>query len=105
MKWQQYKAVGILLGTLALCALPAHGQIVSYLDSGGRRVFINADPTPAARKAKTSLRGFASASGATVHTNQTPTELSAEELANRQKIELMIREVSSLYNEAPAFVK
>ena len=43
---------GILLGMLVLCTIPAHGQIVSYLDSSGKRVFINADPTPAARQAK-----------------------------------------------------
>ena len=105
MKWRQYKTVGILLGTLVLCSLPAHGQIVSYMDSDGRRVFINADPTPAARRAKTSLRGFSSATGASLHTNQTPAELSAEELANRQKIELMIREVSARYNEDPALIR
>jgi len=105
MKWRQYKTVGILLGTLVLCSLPAHGQIVSYMDSDGRRVFINADPTPAARRAKTSLRGFSSATGASLHTNQTPSELSSEELANRQKIELMIREVSARYNEDPALIR
>jgi soluble lytic murein transglycosylase-like protein len=105
MKWRQYKTVGILLGTLVLCSLPAHGQIVSYMDSDGRRVFINADPTPAARRAKLSLRGFSSATGASLHTNQTPSELSAEELANRQKIELMIREVSARYNEDPALIR
>ncbi len=58
MKWRQFKTVGILLGTLVLCAIPAHGQIVSYMDSDGKRVFINADPTPAARVTKTLPRGL-----------------------------------------------
>jgi soluble lytic murein transglycosylase-like protein len=109
MRWRQYKTFGILLGTLVLCAIPAHGQIVSYLDSGGKRVFINSDPTPAARVRKTSLRGFNSATGATLHTTQTPPgaspELGAEELANRQKIEVMIREVSARYNVDPALIR
>jgi len=109
MKWQQYKAVGILLGTLALCALPAHGQIVSYMDSGGKRVFVNADPTPAARVTKTFPRGFKSAAGTKPLTTQTPAaeppELAAAELANRQKIEVMIREVSARYNVDPALIR
>ena len=109
MKWQQYKAVGILLGTLALCALPAHGQIVSYMDSGGKRVFVNADPTPAARVTKTFPRGFKSAAGTNPLTTQTPDaappELAAAELANRQKIEVMIREVSARYNVDPALIR
>jgi len=109
MKWQHYKAVGILLGTLALCALPAHGQIVSYMDSGGKRVFVNADPTPAARVTKTFPRGFKSAAGTKPLATQTPDaaspELAAAELANRQKIEVMIREVSARYNVDPALIR
>ncbi len=109
MKWRQSKTVGILLGALALCALPAHGQIVSYLDSGGKRVFINSDPNLPARVTKTSLRGFKSAAGTTPFTTQTPAavspELAAAELANRQKIEVMIREVSARYNVDPALIR
>ena len=109
MTWRQSKTVGILLGTLVLCALPAHGQIVSYLDSGGKRVFVNADPNPPARVTKTSLRGFKSAAGTTPYTTQSPAavppELAAAELANRQKIEVMIREVSARYNVDPALIR
>jgi soluble lytic murein transglycosylase-like protein len=108
MWWRHSKAVGILLATLVLCAIPAHGQIVSYLDSDGRRVFINSDPTPAVRVTKTSLRGFVSATGASPHTAQTlpaSPELRATELANRQKIEVMIREVSARYNVDPALIR
>jgi soluble lytic murein transglycosylase-like protein len=108
MWWRHSKAVGILLATLVLCAIPAHGQIVSYLDSDGRRVFINSDPTPAVRVTKTSLRGFVSATGASPHTAQTlpaSPELRAAELANRQKIEVMIREVSARYNVDPALIR
>jgi len=109
MRWRQYKTVGILLGTLVLCALPAHGQIVSYLDSDGRRVFINAEPTPAARKPKTSAPGFKSVQGiapqATQGSAAASPELAAAELANRQKIEVMIREVSARYNVDPALIR
>jgi soluble lytic murein transglycosylase-like protein len=108
MRWRLSKTVGILLGTLVLCALPAHGQIVSYLDSEGRRVFINADPNPPARVTKTSLRGFKSAAGTTPFTTQSPAaslELAAAELANRQKIETMIHEVSARYNVDPALIR
>ena len=103
------KIAGILLGTLALCAIPAHGQIVSYLDSGGKRVFINADPTSAARGAKASNRGFTSLAGAMPHATQTPpgvsSTLGVAEQANRQKIEVMIREVSARYNVDPALIR
>jgi soluble lytic murein transglycosylase-like protein len=109
MKWRQYKTVGILLGTLVLCAIPAHGQIVSYLDSGGRRVFINADPTPTARVTKTSLRGFKTAAGSKPLTTNAQAavspELAAAELANRRKIEVMIGEVSARYNVDPALIR
>src|SRR6202022_2630704 len=108
MCWRHSKTFGILLATLVLCAIPAHGQIVSYLDSDGRRVFINSDPTPAVRVTKTSLRGFVSATGAPPHTAQTlpaSPELRAAELANRQKIEVMIREVSARYNVDPALIR
>jgi soluble lytic murein transglycosylase-like protein len=109
MNWRQYKKVGTLLGTLVLCALPAQGQIVSYLDSDGRRVFINSDPSPAARVTKTSLRGFKSAAGVTSFSTQAQAaaspELAAAELANRQKIEVMIHEVSARYNVDPALIR
>jgi soluble lytic murein transglycosylase-like protein len=79
------------------------------MDSTGKRVFINADPTPAARGTKTSMRGFTSLAGAIPHTTQSPPGLSPElgvaELANRQKIEVMIREVSARYNVDPALIR
>jgi soluble lytic murein transglycosylase-like protein len=79
------------------------------MDSGGKPVFVNADPTPAARVTKTSLRGFKTASGTKPPTTQTPAavspELAAAELANRQKIEVMIREVSARYNVDPALIR
>jgi soluble lytic murein transglycosylase-like protein len=94
---------------MTLWTVPAHGQIVSYLDSDGKRVFVNADPAPVARVAKTSLRGFTSASGSKQLTTQTAAGaspvLAAEELANRQKIEVMIREVSARYNVDPALIR
>ena len=36
-------SVVILVAMLVLSGVPAHGQIVSYLDSSGKRVFVNAE--------------------------------------------------------------
>jgi hypothetical protein len=100
-------SVIFLLGILAFWALPAHGQIVSYLDASGKRVFINSDPTPV-RAPKTPLLGT-NADGTKTRTTQTPSsespELSAIEQANREKIEVMIREVSDRYRVDPALVR
>jgi len=105
MRWRRLKTV-IFLGTLALCAIPAHGQIVSYRDSDGKRVFVNADPTPAPRTVKTSLRGFTALPGTTPRTSALSSPaLGAEELANRQKIEVMIREVTARYNVDPDLIR
>jgi len=109
MRWRHVNPIGILLWTLALCAIPAHGQIVSYRDSEGKRVFINADPIPAARAVKTSIRGFTPLAGAmsqgTHALSSASPEMGAAELANRQKIEVMIREVSARYNVDPALIR
>jgi soluble lytic murein transglycosylase-like protein len=109
MRWRQFKSAGILLWTLGLCAIPAQGQIVSYINTEGKRVFINSDPTPAARTVKTSMRGFTPLAGAMsngTHTlSSASPELGVAEVANRQKIEVMIREVSARYNVDPALIR
>jgi len=94
---------------MILCSIPAHGQIVSYMDDSGKRVFINADPPHAVRQVKASL-GLAKASaGFASHTTQvTPVAspvLTAAAMANREKIEVMIREVSDRYRVDPALVR
>ncbi len=100
-------SVVILLGMLVLRAIPAHGQIVSYLDTNGKRVFINSDPAPA-RPSKIPLLRTA-ATGIAPRTTQTsfaePPKISAAERANREKIEQMIREVSDRYRVDPALVR
>ncbi len=64
------KTAGILLGMMILCTVPAHGQIVSYVDSGGKRVFINADPPAAVRQVKASLSGAGLNAGTAQRTTQ-----------------------------------
>jgi len=100
-------SVVILLVTLVLCAVPAQGQIVSYKDSNGKRVFINSDPVPA-RPPKTPLL-LAAATGIGSRTTQASlaesAEMSAAEQANREKIAQMIREVSDRYRVDPALVR
>ena len=101
-------SVVILVGMLVLWAIPAHGQIVSYKDSDGKRVFINAEPVTPVRPAKIPLLKTA-ANGITPSTAQTSfaasPEMSAAEQANREKIEEMIREVSARYRVDPALVR
>jgi soluble lytic murein transglycosylase-like protein len=94
---------------MILCAVPAHGQIVSYMDSDGKRVFINADPPHTVRQVKASLTEGAATPGASSRTTQNPLAaspfLSAAARANREKIEVMIREVSARYRVDPALVR
>ena len=101
------KTAGILLGMMILCTVPARAQIVSYLDSSGKRVFINADPAPAVRQAKASVAGATAgtASRATQISSISPPAVSAAALANREKVEVMIREVSTRYRVDPALVR
>lgn len=99
----------ILFGMLALSTIPAQAQIVSYLDDSGKRVFVNADPpvvVAATRKSAALPAGFTKVS---LRSGQgsalTAPELSAAALANRGKIEEMIREVSARYRVDPALVR
>src|SRR5450432_3785335 len=109
MRLREFRMMCILLGTLALTTIPAHGQIVSYMDSDGKRVFVNADPAPAPKVTKASIRGFSTASGSKPFTTQmapgASSLMTAEAQANRQKIEVMIREVSGRYNVDPALIR
>jgi len=103
------KTAGILLGMMILCSIPAHGQIVSYMDDNGKRVFINADPPHAVRQVKASLGLAGSSAGIASRTTQvSPVAspiLTAAAKANREKIEVMIREVSDRYRVDPALVR
>ena len=97
------------MGILVLCAIPAHGQIVSYLDSSGKRIFINADPAPVPRRATPVIAGGAATAQTTLHTTQTPPGaspiLGAAAQINREKIEQMLREVSARYHVDPALIR
>jgi soluble lytic murein transglycosylase-like protein len=101
-------SVAILVGMLVLWAVPARSQIVSYMDSSGKRVFVNAEPAPAPKPSRTPLLRTA-ATGITPSTAQTSfatsSEVSEAEKANREKIEQMIREVSARYRVDPALVR
>jgi soluble lytic murein transglycosylase-like protein len=101
-------SVAILVATLVLVGLPAHAQIVSYVDDSGKRVFVNAEPPATLVRPKVPLLKTA-ATGDALRTTQTSfaasPELSAAELANREKIQQMIREVSVRYRVDPALVR
>ena len=101
-------SVAILAGMLTLWAIPARGQIISYTDTSGKRVFVNAEPAaPAPRPARIPLLKSA-ATGLTLNpqtSSDSIAEVSAAEQANRQKIEEMIRETSTRYRVDPALVR
>lgn len=101
-------SVAILVVVLALWAIPAHGQIVSYMASNGKRVFVNSEPAATPRQSRTPVLRTA-ATGLMPRTPQTSFaasfELSAVERVNREKIEQMIREVSARYRVDPALVR
>lgn len=100
------KSAFILMATMAFWAIPAHSQIVSYLDAGGKRVFVNSDPAPPRASSKVPLlRTGADGVTQRSHSHSTPAEMSALERANREKIEDMIREVSARYRVDPALVR
>ena len=105
MRYLQCRMVGILLATLVLCSISARGQIVSYSDSDGKRVFVNAEPALMVHHVKMLQRDFTPLAGAPRGLSATSPELGAAELANRQKIEVMIREVSARYNVDPALIR
>ena len=102
------KSVAIILGALALWAIPARGQIVSYADVSGKRVFINAEPVPIAHPSKAPLLKTAS-TGFTPRTAQpsfgASSDMPVYDRANREKITEMIREVSDRYRVDPALVR
>jgi soluble lytic murein transglycosylase-like protein len=102
-------SVATLVGTLLLWALPAQSQIVSYMDSNGKRVFVNSEPAnPAPRPSRIPLLRTA-ATGLVPSTTQrsfaTSIDISVAEQARREKIEQMIREVSARYRVDPALVR
>src|ERR1700681_1783110 len=98
-----FYSTAISLAMVALCAVPTHGQIVSYRDDSGRRIFINANPVPLGGKPQVTkavlnrgnvfqtTRGQASASV----TNEVATQV------NRERIAEMVREVSKRYSVDP----
>ena len=103
------KTAVILLGLIALCSIPTHAQIVSYMDNNGKRVFINETANVVVRPAKASyVRGFM-ATGVASRTTRISSSasgiLSVAAQANREKIEEMIREVSTRYRVDPALVR
>ena len=92
-----------------LWAIQAHGQIVSYTDDSGRHVFVDASPNYAPRRVKAVLpKGFTPTGNGprtTQSLEEASSQLSAAQLANRGKIEEMIREVSARYRVDPALVR
>ena len=102
-------SVAILVAILVLGAIPARGQIVSYMDDSGKRVFVNAETAVAPRPTTKTPVLRTAATGLMPRSTQPSfadsSDLSASEQANRGKIEEMIREVSARYRVDPALVR
>ena len=98
-------SVAILLGFLVLCAVPTRGQIVSYRDDSGRRIFINANP--AVVHGRTLAKAAVNAGGLA---QTTPRQAGASMIdnvatqVNRERITEMVREVSTRYRVDPALI-
>ncbi len=97
-------SAGILLVMLALCAMPASGQLATYVDEHGKRVFINAE-APASRPPGRFLPGVPRASssqpggllgfGATQHVSRAPDP----------RLKRLVHEVAEKHRMDPALVK
>jgi soluble lytic murein transglycosylase-like protein len=109
MRLRHASPAAILLGIIGLCAMPAHAQIVSYLDSSGKRVFVNADPPTPARHGRPSLVKAAVGPNGELRTPQSQSEASAQDAAaiqaNRDKIDKMVHEVAERYHVDPALIR
>jgi soluble lytic murein transglycosylase-like protein len=110
MTRQYSKTLGMLLGILVLWIIPARGQIVSYMDSSGKRVFINADPPPVRRLATFVTTGGATTTAGTKLSTPRTAPIASPVLGaatqnNREKIEQMLREVSARYLVDPALIR
>jgi soluble lytic murein transglycosylase-like protein len=109
---------------MGLRVMPARGQIVSYLDDSGRRIFINADPKPIRRSSLSTAPKSASAatpdarlpapqsSGhpsplAQAAQSMPPTSNPNETIIQSTPAEIarMVREVSSRYNVDPELIE
>lgn len=98
----------LALWAIVFSAIPADAQIVSYMDASGKRVFVNAEPAlpkPSTTKVPLLRTGADGVTQRASRSYSTPSEMSAAELANREKIEDMIREVSARYRVDPALVR
>jgi soluble lytic murein transglycosylase-like protein len=99
----------ILLTMLALYTAPASGQIVSFVDDSGKRVFVNAETRTVGQRARTLQAGSSVPAGFMPRIPQTwtaaPALNTAAVLENRGKIEEMIREVSARYSVDPALIR
>lgn len=102
-------SVVILVAMLVLSGVPARGQIVSYMDASGKRVFVNTEAPNAAPRTsrapllKTAPTGFMPRTAPSSLADSSV--MSTADLANREKIEEMIREVSARYRVDPALVR
>jgi soluble lytic murein transglycosylase-like protein len=108
MRRPHHKTSGILLVIMVLCALPARAQIISYLDSNGKRIFINAEPAAVGRHARP-VMGAAAMASTRSNTTENASNLSSGPgvavQANREKIEQMLHEVSGRYHVDPALIR
>jgi soluble lytic murein transglycosylase-like protein len=105
----------VLLMGVANLALPAHGQLSSYVDEHGNLVYINANPAPrravkgapsagpAANQKAPETKGTAPNS-ATGHAQATAPPLSSNRAVRAEVLQQIVREKAEKHNLDPALV-
>ncbi len=110
MELKALARLGILLVSLALFAAPVWGQIASYVDEHGKRVFINAEP-PAPRRGSSAAKSMAEGSLSTmgdrgsVAQPGTPRSSGTPQRAPKEGLERMVQETAEKHRVDPALVR
>jgi hypothetical protein len=105
--------IAILLTGLVLAAMPAQAQIVSVLDAGGNRIYINTNPPPP-KVANPSATGpvLPQDMSNAMHRNQSgyamrtaPANSSGQQTISRDKLDGLIQTIATRHHVDPALVR
>ena len=101
MKKHATFAAGLILGSLALCARPAHAQIAKMVDDSGHRFFINSNPAPVklAPAAKSHTNIYLPAEASLTGRSRPAMDV------DRDGVEKMVREAADRHRVDPALVR
>lgn len=103
-----FLAVAIAFILIVLQAAPASGQVASYVDKDGKRVFINVPPPPPKQPPKTAAKPSEAAKGSGETTQPPPAAsapLAAQQRPHKEKLERMVKETAERHNVDPDLVR